>query len=125
MTATAITIQEVAGPFDATTAGSEDFTFDASAGSSGNSFVASGRELLLAYNSGSVAATMTVESEDDALGRAEDITAYSLAAGDYAVFGVGLTNTKGWKDSSGLIQLTTTTANIKVAVLRLPAGFGR
>jgi hypothetical protein len=45
---------------------------------------------------------------------------FTLAAGDYAAFTVGMTNDKGWKQSGGVIHVDTNNADIKLAVLRLP-----
>lgn len=121
MSETAITIQDITGPFEAVTAGSADFTFDAGDVGNGNSFVCTGREVLLVQNThADTAKYVTVSSVDDEKGRSEDITTYSLAAGDFVVFGIGLTNSKGWKDSAGLIILAPESTDIEFAVLRLP-----
>jgi hypothetical protein len=121
MAETAITIQSVTAPFAAVTAGSADFTFAAGDVANGNSFVCTGKEVLLAYNSdGANPYYVTISSVDDEKGRSEDITQYSLAAGDYAVFGVGLTNSKGWKDTGGLINIAVENVAVQVAVLRIP-----
>ncbi|MCZ2155740.1 MAG: hypothetical protein LC114_17885 [Bryobacterales bacterium] len=121
---TAITVQTIKGPFEAVTAGSVDFTFAAGTVTDGDTFVCTGRELLLVTNTEVAdAKTITITSVDDEKGRSEDITTYSLAAGDFAVFGVGLTNAKGWKSTAGTIRITVSAATVKVAVLRLPAGY--
>lgn len=121
---TAITVQTVLAPFAAVGAGAADFTFAAGTVSDGDTFVCTGRELLLVKNT-EVAdpKTITITSVDDETNRSENITSYSLAAGDYAVFGVGLTNSKGWKSTAGTIRITVSAATVKVAVLRLPAGY--
>lgn len=123
MARTAITVQEVSAPFDAISAGSEDFTFAASDNSNGNYFTCTGREIILIQNADASTQTVTIDSVDDEKGRQEDITTYSMAAGDFVVFGVGLTNAKGFKQSSGQIYIDTSDADVKVAVLRLPAGY--
>lgn len=123
MARTAITVQEVSAPFDAISAGSEDFTFAASDNANGNYFVCTGRELIVVENTNVGAQTITIDSVDDEKGRQEDITTYSLAANDFAVFGVGLTNAKGWKQTSGQVYIDTSDADVKIAVLRLPAGY--
>jgi hypothetical protein len=121
---TVITVQEVKAPFAAITAGTADFTFAAGTLTDGDTFACTGRELLLVTNTEAAdAKTITITSVDDEKGRAEDITSYSLAAGDFAVFGVGLTNSKGWKSTAGTIRITVSAATVKVAVLRLPAGY--
>ena len=121
---TAITVQNIKGPFEAITAGLADFTFAAGTLADGDTFVCTGRELLLVTNTEVAdAKTITITSVDDEKGRAEDITTYSLAAGDFAVFGVGLTNAQGWKSSAGTVRITVSAVTVKVAVLRLPAGY--
>jgi hypothetical protein len=118
---TVITVQQVKGPFEAVGAGVADFTFAAGTITDGDTFQCTGKELLLVTNSDPTNPyTVTITSVDDEKGRAEDITSYSLAAGDFAVFGVGLTNSKGWKSSAGTIRITVNNAAVKVAVLRLP-----
>lgn len=118
----ALTVQNITAPFGAITAGSADFTL-AAGSTDGDTFVCTGREILIAFNSGVSAYTVTITSVDDEKGRSEDITAYSLAAGDYAVFGVGLTNSQGWKSTSGTIAVDVENVAVKWAVLRLPAGY--
>jgi hypothetical protein len=118
----ALTVQNVLAPFADVTAGLADFTF-AAAWLDGNTFVCTGRELLLVQNSDAGVTTITVVSTDDEKGRAENITTYSMAAGDFVAFGVGLTNSKGWKSTSGTIRVTASDVDVKIAVLRLPAGF--
>lgn len=123
MARTAITVQEISAPFDAISAGSEDFTFAALDQANGNYFACTGREIILFSNTDVGAQTVTIDSVDDEKGRQEDITTYSFAAADFGVFGVGLTNAKGWKQTSGQIYIDTSSANVKVAVLRLPAAY--
>lgn len=123
---TVVAPQNVLGPFDAVTAGLADFVWTAGTITDGNTYTVSGRELLLVWNSGAADAhTIDVVSTDDEHGRAENITAYSMAAGDFAAFGCGLTNQKGWMSSAKTIRITVNHAEVKVAILRLPAGYGR
>lgn len=118
----ALTPVTIIGPFAAVSAGAADFTW--TAGDTGtDTFACTGREILLAYNSGGSPYTITITSVDDQFGRSEDITAYSLAAGDYAVFGVGLTNSPGWKQTNGTIIVDVENAAVKWAVLKLPNGY--
>lgn len=124
MAATVITVQQLLSPFPVTplTANSADITFTALTVTEGDTFVCTGREVILISN-GTGTNTLTISSADDAFGRSEDITSYSLADGDFAVFGVGLTNAAGYKTSGGLIKMTPSSAEVKAAVVRLPAGF--
>jgi len=120
MARTVLTPQEIVGPFDAVTAGSLDITFAASDGTGGNSLACTGKEIILAFNDGTAAYTVTVDSVDDEKGRQEDITSYSLAVGDYAAIGVGLTTSKGWIQSGGVLHIDTNNVDVKLAALRLP-----
>ena len=121
---TVITVQTIKGPFEAIIAGLADFTFAAGTLTDGDTFVCTGREILIVNNTEAVdAKTITITSVDDEKGRSEDIATYSLAAGDFAAFGVGLTNAKGWKSTAGTIRITVSAITVKVAVLRLPAGY--
>jgi hypothetical protein len=119
----ALTPVTIKGPFEAIAANGADFTF--AAGSTGTDTIAcTGRQIILALNSDPTNPyTVTISSVDDEKGRSEDITAYSLAAGEYAVFGVGLTNAAGWKQTNGTIIVDVENAAVKWAVLTLPNGY--
>lgn len=120
----ALTITTIKGPFEAIAANGADVTF--TAGDTGTDTIAcNGRDVVLAWNTHAVTAyTVTIISEDDDKGRSEDITAYSLSAGEIAAFGVGLTNQAGWKDATtGLITVDVENASVKWAILRLPTGY--
>lgn len=118
----AISVQNITPPFGTITAGSADVVFTAG-DVGGDTIACTGREIIIAFNSGASAYTITVSSVADEKGRTGDISAYSLAAGDYVALGVGLTNSQGWKNSSGNIAVSVSNAAIKWMVLRLPAGF--
>jgi hypothetical protein len=124
MTATAIVVQQLLSPFPATplTVSTADITFTALTVTEGDVFTCTGREVILIKN-GTGTNTLTISSADDDKGRAEDITDYSIAAGLFAVFPQGLTNSKGWKNSSGQIKLTPSSAELTCAVVRLPSGY--
>ena len=123
MAATVITVQQLLSPFPVTplTANSADIVFTALTVTEGDEFTCTGREVILIKN-GTGTNTLTISSSDDEKGRAEDITSYSLAAGDFAMFSQGLTNSQGWK-TGGKIKLTPSSAEITCAVLRLPTGY--
>jgi hypothetical protein len=119
---TVLTVQNIKGPFETIAANGADFTFAAGTITDGDTFVCTGREILLVKN-GTGTNTITITSVDDEKGRAEDITTYSLATTEHAVFGVGLTNSQGWKSSAGTVRITVSSVEVSVAVLRLPAGY--
>jgi hypothetical protein len=98
------------------TAGSLAVTFTACDATNGNSFNATGREVLLVQNSGGSTYTFTVASVADALNRLDtSLTTYSVASGAFAA--VQMKNLSGWQQS-GAINLTCSNAAIKFAVLQ-------
>lgn len=117
-----IATQTMKLPFDAVTAGTLHFTW--TAGNTGGDTVSlTGREIILMWNSGATPRTATITSQADEKGRTGDITAYALAAGEFACFTGGLTNSVGWRNpTTGLITITPSHAEVKYAVLKLPAG---
>lgn len=123
MAASALTVQEVKAPFAAIGAGEADFTL-AAGNTDGNYFTCTGREIIIIYNpAGGSTYTVTVTSVADEKGRSGNLTSYSMAAGDYVVLPMALTNAQGWKDTSGRVNITVNNAAVLVAVLRLPAGY--
>src|SRR5438067_21520 len=94
---------------DNVTVNAGDLTFDmASDVSNGNSLTATGKEILLAYNSDTTAHTFTVSSIPDHLGRRGDIANYSVAAGKHAVIDMAVL--EGWRQSDGKIYVTSSNA---------------
>ena len=85
----------------------------------GDQFVATGRDLVVVYNSGGATYYITIESTDDPYGREGDITQYDVGAGEHAVFGPF--KRPGWVDSSGYIQITVENAALYVGIVALPA----
>jgi len=120
---TAIVVKDILAPFATVGAGAADFTFAAGTITDGDTFVCTGRELLVVQNTDAGAVTITITSVVDEKNRTGDITTYSVGIGEFACFTVGLTNAQGWKSSAGKVRITVSDADLKVAVLRLPAGF--
>jgi hypothetical protein len=119
---TALTISQLKSPFDDVTAGQLDITFEAADNVNGNTFVCTGREILIMKNTTGTN-TVTITSVANDKGRTEDLTAYSLATLDIALWTGGLTNTKGWQSTSKTIALLASAAEVTFAVVRLPAGY--
>jgi len=118
-----ISTQTMKAPFDAVTAGGIHFTWTAG-NTGGDTVTITGREILLIWNSGASPYTVTIASQADEKGRTGDISAYSLAAGEFAYFTGGLTNGSGWKNpSTSLLTITPSNAAVKWAVLKLPNGY--
>jgi len=84
----------------------------------GEGWANTGREILVVWNSGASPYTFTVSSVAY-LGRTGDITAYSLAAGEYAV--VGPFDPKGWNQTDGQVYVAGSNVAVKFAVVQLPS----
>jgi hypothetical protein len=82
----------------------------------GNSFPMTGKELLVIENTDTAAHTVTLTSVADAVGRAGDITAYSIPAGAFMIFDAQ--QIVGWQQSDGTFRFTSTSALLFAAVIR-------
>ena len=82
-----------------------------------NSFVMTSKEILLVKNAHATnPQTVTINSVADEMGRSGDITTFSIAAGDTAVFGPFKDKT-GWAQSGGVMYLEGSTTDITFCVL--------
>lgn len=96
-----------------------DLTLTAADVANGNSCVHTGRELIIAQNSGATPRTVTVSSVADRYGRVGDKpSAYSLGAAEFAVFGPYPVD--GWRQANGNLNFSGSHAEVKFAVIRLP-----
>ncbi len=84
-----------------------------------NSFPLTGREIVIAWNSGASSRTVTITSVDDRYGRSEHITAEAIAAGAIRVYGPGLA-LEGWQQTDGSLYLEANNAEVKFGILTLP-----
>jgi hypothetical protein len=101
----------------AVTAGQLVFTFTACDNVNGNSFIATGREVLLVQNTGGSSGTFTVSSVPDSLGRSDtSLTAYSVAAAAFTA--VQMKYLPGWQQTNGTVTLACSAATMKFAVLQ-------
>ena len=82
-----------------------------------NQFVAAGNDLVIAHNTGAASATVTITSTSDPYGRSGDISAYSIAAGAYAI--LGPFKILGWQQSDGKIYLEASSTDVKFGVVAL------
>lgn len=94
-----------------------DLAFAAADATNKEQFAASGNDLVIAFNSGASAYTVTVTSVKDEKNRTGDISAYSIGAGEYAV--LGPFKSAGWKQTDGNIYLEAENAAVKFAVIAL------
>ena len=101
----------------AVVAGDLATTFTAADTVNGNSFAATGNEILLIQNTDAAAHTFTVSSVADSLGRTDTSLAnYSVAANTIAA--IQISTLAGWIQSNGNINLTSSSNLLKFAVLR-------
>jgi len=98
-------------------AGAADLTMTAADVANKESVTMTGNELVIAHNTGVGAQTVTVSSVVDDQGRTGDISTYSLAADDYAVFGPF--GTEGWRQSDGALYFEADSADVKFGVVKL------
>lgn len=94
-------------------------TFTAADVANGNSFAASGDELILVQNTDTGAHHYSVSSVADVLGRTKDLTSVSIAAG--AIHALPKLPNDGWRQSDGNIYVNGDDATVKFAVLSLPS----
>lgn len=120
MARTTLTKTTALGPYgDYSVADSADLVMAAADVGNGNQFVPSGRDLLIAHNTGGSAYTVTVDSVPDPhYGREGDITTYSVGAGERAIFGPF--KRAGWVQSDGYIYVNGSNALIYFGVVALP-----
>ena len=118
MARTALTKTTALGAYGTYSAGAADMTMAAADTVDQNSFVFAGKDLVIAHNTGGSPATITINSVSDPYGRDGDISAYSLGAGEYAVFGPF--DAAGWLQSDGSMYLEASSADVKFGVVKLP-----
>lgn len=100
------------------TANAADLPMTAADASNKNQFAVGGNDLVIAHNTGASAYTVTVTSvADPQYGRTGDIAAYSIGAGEYAVFGPF--NMAGWLQTDGYVYLEASNASVKFGVVQL------
>lgn len=92
-------------------------TFEAADTTNQNQVTLSGGEMLLAWNQGASAHTVTVTSSPDDLGRLGHITAESISASQVRCYGVP--QVEGWKQSDGKLYFEANSAEVYFAVIRL------
>lgn len=105
------------GPFGSYGANLADLTMAAANVADKNRFLATNNDLVIAHNTGLSARTITVTSTTDPFGRTGDITAYSLGAGEYAVFGPFCLT--GWLETDGYVWLEANNAEVLFGVVDL------
>lgn len=118
MARTNLTPKAAVGAYGDYPADSADLAMTAADVANMNQFSASGKDLIVAHNTGASAYSVTITSAPDPYGRSKDIATYSLAAGEYAVFGPF--QLAGWVQSDGKIYLQASNASVKFGIVALP-----
>ncbi len=80
-----------------------------------------GREIVLVQNTTGGALTCTFTSTVDIFSRTGDITAYSVGANEFAMFGPF--EQAGWIQTDGNLYFSGSAVGLEFAIIRLPAGF--
>jgi hypothetical protein len=93
------------------------FTWTAATPASDEQVVLTGNELLLARNVGASPHTITINSTPDTFGRSQNITAESIAAGQFRVYGAFAR--LGWIQSDGNLYFEADNAEVEFAVIKL------
>ena len=99
-------------------AGALDLVWTAADVANKHSLVASGRDVLLVWNTDVSSHNFTLTSIADKQNRTGDITNYALAAGKIAAY--KFDDLTGWAQADGTILFEADNALVKFAVLTLP-----
>jgi hypothetical protein len=83
----------------------------------GFSFDATGGDILLIKNGNAAPQTVTLQSMPDAFNRKGDISAYSVGAGEEAVF--DFSQIAGWKQADGKVYGSVSAADVSLAVIHM------
>lgn len=82
----------------------------------GSMFRATGRELVVVRNPDTSSHTVSIQSVEDRYNRTENISSYSIPAGEIHVFGVFPLH--GWQQSDGNIYIDGET-NLELAIITI------
>ena len=121
MPRTDLTPQSPPGPYPGTIAADgADITFTAGDSVNNNAVVLTGdkKELVIVRNDNVAAQTISIISTPDSFKRTGDITDYSIGPSEYAVFGPFAL--EGWRQSDGKLYIDPQSADVKIAVIKLP-----
>jgi hypothetical protein len=117
-TQTALTVIQLKQNNYAVQPGDLSVTFTACDATNGNSFFATGQEILLVQNTDTVTHTFTVSSAPDSLGREDtSLTGYSVPVSP-GIVAVQMKYLTGWIQAGQLIDTTCSSNLLKFAVIR-------
>lgn len=113
MPRTSLPVLQSGGAFDSD---GSDLTFTAADVVNGNQFAPTGREIVIARNTGGSGYLVTLVSvADPVTGRVGNVTK-TVAAGAFAFFEVN--NLQGWQQADGNVYLDAANAAVTFAVIR-------
>lgn len=84
-----------------------------------NGVLMTGRDLLVAHNSGAGMARLFIQSEPDPMYQRGANIQYALHAGDVAVFGPF--TLPGWRGTENYVQVVSTSADVMLGTVTIPA----
>ena len=119
MARTNIATQQPLGPYPAggtVSAGTLKVNFTAADVGNSNQFIFTGKEILLVTNSGMSPYTVTFTSAPDEHGRTQDISAYSVPAGETHAFSFRQ-GSAGWEQTTGQVYFAGSNAALLFAIL--------
>ncbi len=93
-------------------------TMTAADAGAGNQFISTGRELVIAHNTGIAERHITITSVINAKNRLGTITDEHIAAGAYRVFGPFKVD--GWRQSTRYLLLSADHAEVLFGIIVLP-----
>lgn len=113
----AASIIDISGPQLLTVAAdAADIPTDAGDLANGNEVTLTGGEWLLVHNTGASAYTVTLTAAPDSVGRSGTIAAYSVGAGELAIFGPLPQSV--WKQADGMLYVDVSNVAVELAILR-------
>lgn len=83
-----------------------------------NEFLCTGKELIVAYNSGVAQRTCTYTSTNDPQARSGTITAETIEAGEVKIFGP--VKNPGWMQSDTSVHIGANNAEVYFGIITLP-----
>lgn len=83
-----------------------------------NEFIAQGKDLVIAHNTGATPHTVTITSAPDPYGRTGHIAAEAIPAGQIRIYGP--LEIAGWMQPDGRIYLQSDSAEVRFGVVKLP-----
>lgn len=117
MARTSLTPKAAPGSYPTVAADSLDLAMAAADVANMNQFAASGNDVIFIHNTGGSPYTVTITSAVDPYNRTQDITTYSVGAGEYAV--IGPLKLPGWVQTDGKVYLQASNASVKFGIVAI------